>query len=48
MRRKVRTPGARLPPRGRPARSRPHSCVDFADVFEELKRLDVFLAEQHE
>lgn len=43
----MRTPGARLPRRGRPAGSRPDHCVDFADLFEELKRLDVFLAEQH-
>lgn len=33
--------------RGRPPRSPPDDRVAFADLFEELKRLDVFVADQH-
>lgn len=43
----MRRRGASRPHRGRPADSLPDVSVDLADLFEELKRLDVFLAEQH-
>lgn len=43
----MRTCVAGQPHRGGPADSLPDDSVDFADLFEELKRLDVFLAEQH-
>lgn len=43
----MRTRGAGRPDRGPPADPLPDDPADFADLFEELKRLDVFIAEQH-
>lgn len=43
----MRPRGASGAGRAPPARSPPDDSVDAADLFEELKRLDVFIAEQH-